>query len=217
MLEAGNEGGVADRSSDRLRAAQPVEFRVLFTRRQHRRDVRMPRDHRRSVGQAVAMFRIEPGVYARPSPIGGPLAQSCAHGVHRDIAQRGRCVIFVQRDATEPSLPEMPRPLEALVDMAGIPAMHRCQRSAQPVRVGRDQDKMDMVGHQHPPPNRDLRRGAVLDQKIAIQRIVGIVEKSLRTAVATLRDVVGQAGEDRTGKASHRTRVTRRKAESMRN
>jgi hypothetical protein len=48
-----------------------------------------------------------------------------------------------------------------------------------------------MVGHQYPPPDGDLCRGAVLGQKIAIQRIVGIDKKRLRAAVATLRDVVG--------------------------
>jgi hypothetical protein len=43
----------------------------------------------------------------------------------------------------------------------------------------------------------------MLAREIAIQRIIGVTKKGLLAAVAALRDVVGQAREDSSGKTGH--------------
>ena len=42
-----------------------------------------------------------------------------------------------------------------------------------------------------------------LRQKIAVERVVSLLEKRLRPPIAALGDVVGDAGKDNTGKAGH--------------
>lgn len=52
-----------------------------------------------------------------------------------------------------------------------------------------------MVGHQHPGPDLYSSRRAMLGKQLARERIGRVFEEGLRAAVATLRDVVGDAPE----------------------
>ena len=60
-----------------------------------------------------------------------------------------------------------------------------------------------MVGHQAISPHRDARLAAALSQQIAVERVVGIAEEPARAAVAALRGVVRQAGDDDAGETGH--------------
>jgi len=64
-------------------------------------------------------------------------------------------MVLVHHDGAEAPLPEMPGAESAPMDDAGIASMHRRQRAAQPVRVARGQDEMDMIGHEAPGPDFD--------------------------------------------------------------
>jgi hypothetical protein len=77
------------------------------------------------------------------------------------------------------------------------------ERAAQPVGVGRHQDEMNMAGHQAPRQHFDAAFAAMLRQKIAVERIIGVAEEGARAAIAALGDKVGNAGDDDTGEAGH--------------
>ena len=102
-----------------------------------------------------------------------------------------------------PALPQMPGPAVAGVDIAGVAAMHIGKGAAQSVRIGRHHDHVDVVGHQAIAPHLRAAPLGRLRQKIAVERVVRLLEKRLRPPIAALGHVVGDAGEDKTGKASH--------------
>ena len=62
---------------------------------------------------------------------------------------------------------------------------------------------MHVVRHQAPGPHLDGRRAAMWGERIAMERIVGIVEEGPRAAIAALRDMVRMTGDDDTGEAGH--------------
>jgi len=97
----------------------------------------------------------------------------------------------------------MPGALQPRMHMSGIAPMDRRQGPPQAVLVGRDQDQVDMVGHQHPRPHLDPGRRRVLGQQLAIEPIVAITEEGPRAAIAALGHVVGKAGKDGAGEAGH--------------
>jgi hypothetical protein len=89
------------------------------------------------------------------------------------------------------------------MDRACIAAMHGRQGSSDSIRVRRRQNQMHMIWHQHTRPDFDIACTARCRQKFAVQRIIGILEKSLRPPVATLRDVMGRTGEYQASEAAH--------------
>ncbi len=142
-------------------------------------------------------------MHAGPRPVRRPLGQPRAHRVERHIAQRGAEVRLVHGHTAEAALPEVAGALLPGVDAAGIAAMHRRQHAPQGVFLARDQDQVHMVGHQHPGPHLHARGGSVLGHQVAIGAIVVVAEEGLGPTVATLGDVVGDAGEHRAGETGH--------------
>ena len=112
-------------------------------------------------------------------------------------------MFLVHGDGAEPALPEMTAALAPRLDDAGIAAMHARQRAAQPVGIGRHQDEMHMVRHQAPGPHLDLGGAAIFGKQVAIQRIVAVVEKGARAAIAALGDMVRMTGNDDAGETGH--------------
>lgn len=62
---------------------------------------------------------------------------------------------------------------------------------------------MDVVGHQHPGPHLDAGGRAMLGEQVQVAGKIGIVEESLRAAVAPLGDMVRVTSKDGAGEASH--------------
>lgn len=89
------------------------------------------------------------------------------------------------------------------MDVAGVAAVDSGERPAQTIRVRRHEDEMDMVGHQHPGPDFDARRGAMVAQQITVERVIGIIKEGLGAPVAALRHMVRQAGKNRSGETRH--------------
>ena len=131
--------------------------------------------------------------------------QTGAHRIERHVAQGRREVRLVHRDRPEPALPEMPGAPPPRMNAARVAPMHAGQRPPQPVGVERHQDEMHVVGHQAPRPHLDVGLAAVLRQEIAVERVVLVGEEGARAAVATLRDMVRDAGDDDAGEAGHAT------------
>ncbi|WP_235983908.1 hypothetical protein [Bradyrhizobium australiense] len=84
-----------------------------------------------------------------------------------------------------------------------MPAVHRRQRPAQPVGVGRHQDQLRVVRHQAPRPDFHPGGAAGCGEHVAIERVIVLAKERARTAVAALRHVMRVAGNDDTGEAGH--------------
>jgi len=113
-------------------------------------------------------------------------------------------MVLVHRHGAVSSLPEMAGSPAPRVDQSGISTMHPRQGAAQAVFVLRDEDEMNVVGHQTPRPNGHPRFVRRLGQPVAVGGVVRIGEEHPPPAVAALRHMVGQAGNDDTGETSHR-------------
>ena len=112
-------------------------------------------------------------------------------------------MFLVHGDGAKPALPEMTGALAPRLDDAGIAAMDTRQRAAQSVGIGRHQDEMDVVRHQAPAPDVHTGRPAMLAEQVAVQRIVGVVEKRARAAIAALGHVMRVSGNDDASQPSH--------------
>lgn len=60
-----------------------------------------------------------------------------------------------------------------------------------------------MVGHQAIAPQLRRRLGRRLGHEVAVERIVAVLEENRRAPVATLRHVIGNAGQNEPGKTGH--------------
>ena len=99
------------------------------------------------------------------------------------------------------------------MDAAGIGAMHRSQDAPEPVSVARDEDEMNVVGHEHPGPYRDTRRPGVLRQKITVAGVIFGTKKDLRATVSALRHMMRNARQDRAGETGHANMLPQAAAE----
>ncbi len=133
----------------------------------------------------------------------GALHQSGTHRIELDVAQAGMKVRLVHRRRAEAALPQKAAPAFALVDGAGIVTMRGRKRRRETVSAGRDQDKMDMVGHEAPGPHRRIGLRAPEAKQTQIERIVAIAEEGALTAVATLGDVVRESRDDEASGSRH--------------
>ncbi len=154
------------------------------------------------VGKPV-LGEAQKGARARPSPVSGPLGETGAHGIEVHIAVGGGEMVLVHRHGAVSPLPEMAGSPASRVDQSGVSTMHARQRAPQAVFVLRDEDEMDVVGHQTPRPNAHARFVRRLGQPVAVGGVVGIGEEHPLAAVAALRYMVGQAGDDDTGETNH--------------
>lgn len=162
----------------------------------------MARRHLVRRGQPVRPAA-ELGPDARPAPVRRPPDQPRPDRVERDVAQSRAQMRLVHRHAAEPPLPEMARPPQPGMNVPRIAAMHRRQRAADPVGIGGHEDEMDMVGHQHPGPDRDAGRGGVGGEQVAVERVIRLGEEGRRPAVAALGDMVRMPRKDGAGETSH--------------
>jgi hypothetical protein len=85
------------------------------------------------------------------------------------------------------------------MDVSGVAPVDQGERAPQAVRIGRVDDEMDVIGHQHPSPDFHAGLAAMPAEEIAVKRVVGVAEKRPRSAIAALRDVVRQSGNDDAG------------------
>ena len=119
-----------------------------------------------------------------------------AHLVHRHMDERGRQMVVVHRNATEPTLPEASGALLPRVDISGVAAVRARQGAAKAVFIRRNQDQMNVIGRQDPAPRLDLGLRAVFGQKVPVERIVAIAEERRGAAVSTLGHMVGKPWKD---------------------
>ena len=90
-----------------------------------------------------------------------------------------------------------------------VAAMGLADRPAQAIGLLRNQDQMDVVGHQAIGPYFHARLAGLLGQEIAIDLVVPVLEEDRFTPVPTLGDVMGETGNDHASQARHDGNVSR--------
>jgi hypothetical protein len=201
-LDASEKAIISERPANVLGGAQPLEQIRFGLAGKQIGEVRKTILDRCQRGQSV-ILAAQMRARARPPPALRPFDQPRPHRIERHIAQCRREVLLVHGDGAESALPEMSAAFAARLDDAGIGAMHARQRTAQPVGIGRHQDKVHVVRHQAPGPHLDPGGTAILGEQVAIKRMVGVTEEGARAAIAALGDVVRVTGNDDTGEAGH--------------
>ena len=81
--------------------------------------------------------------------------------------------------------------------------MRLAERPAQRLRAIRDEDEMDVVGHQAIGPDGDALLAALARQEVAIEFVVLVGEKHPLAPIAALRHMMRKAGDNEAGDAGH--------------
>ena len=106
-------------------------------------------------------------------------------------------------------MPQVPSPALPEVDPPRVPAMCLADGATQALGGLRDNDQVNMIGHQAICPDRDLLRAAELRHELEIVLVVFLTEERLLSAVSPLGDMVGHARSYHTCQSSHGGELTR--------
>ena len=158
-------------------------------------------EQRATLGQTVSAI-FEMAARARPWPVTRRGAQPGAHWVSLDIA-RGEQVRLIQDAGREPPLPQIAPPALAEVDVVGVAPVGLAQAVRQPRSGLGHKDQVDVVGHQAPGPDRDPCGPGVLGEERLVEEVVVRAEEGRLAAIATLGDMVRQAGRNDAGETRH--------------
>jgi hypothetical protein len=95
------------------------------------------------------------------------------------------------------------------VDPPRVPAMCLADGATQALGGVRDNDQVNMVGHQAICPDRDLLCAAESRDELEVVLEIFFTEERLLSAVSPLGDMVGHARSYHTCKRSHGGKLTR--------
>jgi hypothetical protein len=99
---------------------------------------------------------------AAPRVVLGPRDEARPDGIELDVARRSEGVALVHDARREAPLPEAAGPTHALVDRERVPPVRLAERRAQRLRGWRDEDAVDVIGHQAPRPDLDAVTPALI-------------------------------------------------------
>ena len=107
----------------------------------------------------------------------GPIRR--AHGVELHVPRRGQEVVFIHDGRGEAALPQVPSPALPEVDPLRVPAMCLADGATRALGGLRDNDQMNMVGHQATCPDRDLFCAAESRDELEVVRVIFLIEERL--------------------------------------
>src|SRR5271166_2397459 len=131
----------------------------------------------------------------------GPIRR--AHGLELHVPRRGQEVVFIHDERGEAALPQVPSPALPEVDPPRVPAMYLADGATQALGGLRDNDQVNMIGHQAICPDRDLLCAAELRHELEVALVVFLTEERLLSAVSPLGDIGGHARSYHTRQSSH--------------
>jgi hypothetical protein len=146
---------------------------------------------------------------AAPAITAWCLDQSGAHGVELHVPRRGQEVVFIHDERGEAALPQVPSPALPEVDPPRVPATCLADGATQALGGLRDNDQVNMIGHQAICPDRDLLCAAELRHELEVVLVVFLTEECLLSGVSPLGDMVGHARSYHTCQSSHGGKLTR--------
>lgn len=162
------------------------------------------------VGERVG-GQAEMAAGAGPAPVLGAGGQPGSDGVELDITETDVEVRLVERHRTEAALPEGAAPALALIDLPGVAAMRWAERGGETVGTARDEEKVDVVRHQAPGPDRGPGPRAAVPQKGDIAGVIGVGVEGRLAPRAALGDVVRDTWQDQTDGARHRAKLAEKR------
>ena len=146
---------------------------------------------------------------AAPAITAWCLDQSGAHGVELHVPRRGQEVVFIHDERSEAALAQVPSPALPEVDPPRVPPTCLADGAMQAFGGLRDDDQVNMVGHQAICPDRDLLCAAESRDELEVVLEIFFTEERLLSAVSPLGDMVGHARSYHTCKRSHGGKLTR--------
>lgn len=172
---------------------------------QHRAPVADVSPERGDVGQRIVGHALpgEVRARARPAPVARLAHRGGGDGVVLDLAHRRHQMRIVHRVADETTLEKIAAPALAEIDAPAVAPVRLRQRGAQPVLARGHEDEVDMIVHQAPgEAARALSRASGGEQREIFATVV-IGKEDGQAAIAALRDVVGDVGDDDAGESCH--------------
>src|SRR5271157_1958983 len=132
---------------------------------------------------------------AAPALTAWCLDQSGAHGVELHVPRRGQEVVFLHDERGEAGLPPMPSPALPEVDPPRVPPMCLADGATQALDGLRDNDQVNMIGHQAICPDRDLLCATELRHELEVVLVIFLTEECLLSGVSPLGDIGGACQE----------------------
>jgi len=111
---------------------------------------------------------------------------------------------LVHNHREEPLLPQVPTPLMLVIRPPRIPTMKRSKKFGQAFDGARQNNSVDMIGHQAVRPDLDIDILKHLGREHQIGGVVVVIEKGDLTPDATLGNVVWITRDDQPRKSRHR-------------
>jgi hypothetical protein len=129
--------------------------------------------------------------------------QACADGIALDVPQGATEVEFIQRTGPGTALPQVPGSVVATIDHLRIRAEQVLAEASQRPLMRWAEHQMHVIRHQAIPVERDaMRRAGGVEEVEKHRPILGAIKHGL-PIIPTVREMVGQPGEDDAQRARH--------------
>jgi hypothetical protein len=129
-------------------------------------------------------------VHAGPGPLVGLAAQPSAHRVQLDVSHRREQMFLVHNERMKALLPKMTLPAIFQVGATRIARMRSPQQAGQRVCMVRDQNQMDVVGHQAIREYVHFGFWQLFGEQIKVRGVVGVNEERRLPAAASLGNMM---------------------------
>jgi len=153
-------------------------------------------------GEGIVLA-VEMSLCAAPGIVFGAFHQSGANGVPLYVSGCCNKVRLVHGKRCKAFLPEMPSPSFPEIDSPGVSAMRLSERQTKALRGLGNSYQMDVIWHQTPCPDFNVRFLAPLTHQRKIDFIILMAEKGLLAAVSALGYMVRNPWNDDARDSSH--------------
>ena len=143
-------------------------------------------------------------VSARPGVVHRLADHPGSNGIALDIPNdREQVSILLDGKGVKAFLKEVPPDSFSEVNRAGVTPVSFSHRAGQGRRLGRNEDEVNVIGHQTPGPHLHVVLGRERREQLQVGLAIGVRRKQGQRAHAALKDVMGQPREDDAGHAGH--------------
>ena len=116
--------------------------------------------------------------------------------IELDVTDRIDEVVRVERRREVTPLPKVATLIPHAIDALGVLPMNGFQGAVQIVHSFRDQDQVNVVGHQTVGDDLDAKALDMPAQQFQVSDLIAITEEHIRTVITALGDVVRDPGEN---------------------
>ena len=128
---------------------------------------------------------------------------ACAHGIAFHVTHRGPKMVAIERAGKKSALPEVPVEPVPLVKGEGIARMRVAECAAQRVLVARNDDKVNVVGHQAIGPYLKLLLREIVGHRLSIGKTIRVVYENITASIPALRCMMRQSRNHHSRQPAH--------------